>query len=59
LISIGAYRRGANKIVDAAIDMQDEINRYLRQPVDQPSTLAEARQGILRLQQQYQERMEQ
>ncbi len=59
LISIGAYRHGANKIVDAAIDMQDEINRYLRQPVDEPLTLDEAREGVLRLQQQYQKRMEQ
>jgi flagellum-specific ATP synthase len=57
LISIGAYRRGANKIVDAAINMQDGIIRYLRQPVDQPSTLDEAREGVLRLQQEYQERM--
>jgi flagellum-specific ATP synthase len=58
LISIGAYRRGANKTVDAAIDMQDEINAYLRQPVEQPSTLADARDGLLRLQQHYRERME-
>jgi flagellum-specific ATP synthase len=57
LISIGAYHRGANKVVDAAIDMQDEINRYLRQPVEQPSTLDEARQGVLRLHQQYRESM--
>ena len=49
LISIGAYRRGSNQTVDAAIDMQDEINRYLRQPVEQPSTLAEARQQLLQL----------
>ena len=35
--------------MDAAIDMQDEINRYLRQPVEQPSTLADARDGLLRL----------
>jgi flagellum-specific ATP synthase len=58
LISIGAYRRGANKTVDAAIDMQDDINRYLRQPVEQPSTLADARDGLLRLHRQYCERME-
>lgn len=49
LISIGAYHRGSNKLVDAAIDLQDEINCYLRQPVEQPSTLAEARQQLLRL----------
>ena len=40
--------------MDAAIDMQDEINRYLRQPVEQPSTLADAREGLIRLHQQYQ-----
>jgi flagellum-specific ATP synthase len=57
LISIGAYRRGANKVVDAAIEMQDEINRYLRQPVEQPSSFDEARRGVLRLQQEYQERL--
>ncbi len=57
LISIGAYRRGANKVVDAAIDMQDGINRYLRQPVQQPSTFDEARRGVLRLQQEYQEHL--
>jgi flagellum-specific ATP synthase len=58
LISIGAYRRGTNKSVDAAIDMQDEINDYLRQPVEQPSTLPDAREGLLRLYQHYRERME-
>jgi flagellum-specific ATP synthase len=57
LISIGAYRRGASKVVDAAIDMQDDINRYLRQPVEQPSTLEEAREGLMRLKRTYQERM--
>jgi flagellum-specific ATP synthase len=51
LISIGAYRRGANKSVDAAIDMQDEINRYLRQRVDEPSTLADAAAGLNQLHQ--------
>jgi flagellum-specific ATP synthase len=57
LISIGAYRRGSNKNVDAAIDVQDEINRYLRQPVEQPSTLAEARQRLLKLYQLYRQRL--
>jgi flagellum-specific ATP synthase len=52
LISIGAYRRGSNKTVDAAIDMQDQLNNYLRQPVEQPSTLADARQQLLQLYQQ-------
>ncbi len=57
LISIGGYRRGSNKTVDAAIDMQNEIHDYLRQAVEQPSTLAEARQQLLRLHRQYQERL--
>jgi flagellum-specific ATP synthase len=51
LISIGAYRRGANKSVDAAIEMQEEINRYLRQRVDEPSTLADAAAGLNQLHQ--------
>ena len=53
LISVGAYRRGSNQIVDAAIDMQDEINAYLRQPVEQPSTMDDARAGLMRLQEAY------
>ncbi len=52
LISVGAYRRGSNKTVDAAIDMLDEINGYLRQAVEQPSTFEEARDGLVKLQEQ-------
>jgi flagellum-specific ATP synthase len=57
LISIGAYRRGSNKNVDAAIDMQDEINRFLRQQVEQPSSLDDARQQLLELHRQYRVRL--
>jgi FliI/YscN family ATPase len=53
LISIGAYRRGSQRAVDAAIDLQDAINRYLLQPVGQPATLADARQGVVQIHQQY------
>jgi flagellum-specific ATP synthase len=49
LISIGAYRRGANRAVDAAIEMQDEINRYLRQRIDEPVTIADAAAGLSKL----------
>ncbi|MEN6452207.1 MAG: FliI/YscN family ATPase [Thermoguttaceae bacterium] len=49
LISIGAYRRGSNRAVDAAIDLQDELNRYLRQRVDEPSSLEAARAQLLEL----------
>ena len=58
LISIGAYRRGGNKSVDAAIDMQEEVNRYLRQSVEQPATFAEARDRLLELYRQYRERLD-
>jgi flagellum-specific ATP synthase len=34
LLSIGAYRRGTNRVVDAAIDMRDPIEAMLRQRVD-------------------------
>jgi FliI/YscN family ATPase len=57
LISVGAYRRGSNKTVDAAIDMQEAIQGYLRQAVAQPSTLEEAREGLLRLHQQHLQNM--
>jgi flagellum-specific ATP synthase len=57
LIAIGAYRRGANKLVDAAIDMQDDLNGYLRQRVDQPSSVEDARQGLQALFQKAQQRV--
>jgi FliI/YscN family ATPase len=34
LLSIGAYRRGSNKAVDAAVEMRDAIDGLLRQAVD-------------------------
>lgn len=33
LISIGAYRRGANPVVDAAIETRDAVNAFLQQGV--------------------------
>jgi FliI/YscN family ATPase len=33
LISIGAYRRGTQRAVDAAIDMRDAIEEFLKQPI--------------------------
>lgn len=49
LISIGAYRPGANPTVDAAIAMRDEINRYLRQAIEDPSSVETARADLLKL----------
>ena len=53
LISIGAYQRGGNRAVDAAIDMRDEIDRYLRQPVEQPATSADAQDGLMEIYRHY------
>ena len=52
LISIGAYRRGANAMVDRAIDMQPSIAEFLRQKVDEPSSVDRARQALLALDEQ-------
>jgi flagellum-specific ATP synthase len=35
LLSIGAYRRGSNRVVDAAVDMRESIEEFFRQQVDQ------------------------
>ncbi len=52
LISIGAYRAGANPTVDTAIAMRDEIHRYLRQAVQDGSSVETARQELYKLAQQ-------
>jgi flagellum-specific ATP synthase len=52
LISIGAYRPGANPAVDVALAMREEINRYLKQSVEERSSVETARAELLRLAQQ-------
>jgi flagellum-specific ATP synthase len=42
LIAIGAYQPGGDPTVDLAIEKRAEINAFLRQPVTEPSDLAEA-----------------
>ncbi len=49
LISIGAYRAGSNPDVDKAIALQSEINAFLRQKIDEQSTLDDSRQALLEL----------
>jgi flagellum-specific ATP synthase len=56
LISIGAYRRGSNRVVDLAIDLQGPINEFLRQAMDKPSGVAQAREKLLSLYQARQQR---
>jgi flagellum-specific ATP synthase len=54
LISIGAYRPGANPTVDAAIAMRDEINHFLRQAIEENSGVETARTDLLKLAQRCQ-----
>jgi flagellum-specific ATP synthase len=49
LISIGAYRSGANPAVDAAIAMRDEIDEFLRQAVADGSSIDTARPQLAQL----------
>jgi FliI/YscN family ATPase len=49
LISIGAYRKGANRNVDAATEMRDEFDRFLRQRIEEPVTLADASAALVEL----------
>ena len=49
LISIGAYRSGANPTVDAAIAMRDEITKFLRQSVTDNCTVESARKELVAL----------
>jgi flagellum-specific ATP synthase len=49
LISIGAYRHGANPTVDTAIAMREEIQRYLRQAVEERTNVEMARNDLVKL----------
>ncbi|HTM55629.1 MAG TPA: FliI/YscN family ATPase [Pirellulales bacterium] len=49
LVSVGAYRRGTMPLVDVALEMRDEIDAFLRQRLDEPSSLAETRQQLMAL----------
>jgi flagellum-specific ATP synthase len=49
LISIGAYRKGANRTLDAAVEMRDEINALLRQQVDERSEFDQVRRSVVEL----------
>jgi flagellum-specific ATP synthase len=49
LICVGAYRRGTNPRVDLAIDLRQEIDAYLRQRVDEPSSIEQSRDALLKL----------
>jgi len=40
LLDVGAYQRGTNPLVDAAVDHQDAIDGFLRQGMDERATAA-------------------
>ncbi|OUM98796.1 MAG: flagellar protein export ATPase FliI [Paenibacillaceae bacterium ZCTH02-B3] len=47
LIHIGAYQRGSNSDIDAAIEYIDRINAYTRQEVDEKVSFEEARERLI------------
>jgi flagellum-specific ATP synthase len=49
LISIGAYQRGTDPVLDSAIALRPRIDGFLRQQVHEPSTLAQADAQLLAL----------
>jgi len=49
LLAVGAYQKGADKLVDRAIEMRREVLAYLRQTPDQKSSFDEARDRLLGL----------
>ncbi len=49
LISIGAYRPGADPLLDAALEHRAQIDAFLRQAVDEPSTPPDSDARLLEL----------
>ncbi len=49
LIAIGAYQSGRDPLLDSTIALRPQIDAFLRQRVDEPSTVAEADQRLLGL----------
>jgi flagellum-specific ATP synthase len=49
LVSIGAYRKGVNRTLDAAVEMREAISAHLRQSVDERVSLDEARRDLMAL----------
>jgi flagellum-specific ATP synthase len=52
LISIGAYRRGSNRLVDVAMDLQPMLNGFLRQRIEEKTDLAQTRAALLEIHRQ-------
>lgn len=49
LISIGAYRAGANTTVDTAVAIRDDLNRFLQQRVQERTTVLDSAAELTKL----------
>lgn len=49
LLAIGAYRKGANALVDVALQLETDIQRFLRQPHDELTDFEPMRNQLLQL----------
>jgi flagellum-specific ATP synthase len=49
LVNLGAYEKGNNKRTDRALEMIDDLNRFLQQNVNVSSTMAEAFKEMTRI----------
>ncbi|NKX53613.1 FliI/YscN family ATPase [Arthrobacter sp. E918] len=49
LLDVGAYQRGSNPLVDAAVDHEDEINLFLQQRMDEQTPAGQAWEHLRRL----------
>ncbi len=46
MISVGAYKKGTDPKIDRSIELHDEIEKFLRQPVDETATFEETLQKL-------------
>jgi flagellum-specific ATP synthase len=49
LITLGAYQRGTDARVDAAIELRPALTRFLRQGIDEPANAADSDRALLEL----------
>jgi len=49
LISVGAYKPGANPAVDTAIAVRPQVLDFLQQPAGEPASLVDARETLIRI----------
>ena len=49
LLSIGAYKRGSNPLVDRALEIERDMREYLRQRRDEASSWEETRAALLEI----------